>query len=588
MNAATLLLLASALLCAAADPARDARWIADLDYLAQQLPQRHPNFFSVVPRAGFDAAVDDTRRSIPDSTDAGIMIRFAAITALGRDSHTNLFLTQRQNDFRVLPLAFRWFDDGLYVVASGSGHESALGAKVTAIGDRTPEEAFERVKAIISYENDHHAREVSQSYLVYADVLEALGIVSDASTVRLEIERAPGERHTLTVTPAERGASTPLRRMPDTAAGFVPLYQRNLSREYWFTYLENARTLYFAYNLCRNNPSQPFARFNDELWSFFDTHEVDRVIIDLRNNPGGDSSVIQPFLQSGLQRAARFERVRPYVLIGRQTHSSAMMNATQLSGGPVRLIGQPTGGSPNSFGEVQTFTLPNSQLLVRHSTRYFTISSRFPSQTVPPDVYVPFLSTDYFSRHDPVLAAALAETESSGGGPQPDSAVTAVSAATFRSGEPVAPDSLVALFGNFGDAQDVSVLVAGAGARVLATFATQINVVLPAGLEPGVAPLRVLAAEREIAAGSVRVAAAAPGLFAPAVRDADGLVHVFATGLGGSPVRAFAGADESPIDSVVATGTPGLYDIRFSAATTQEVPVFVVAGKHASNAVLIR
>ena len=94
----------------------------------------------------------------------------------------------------------------------------------------------------------------------------------------------------------------------------------------------------------------------------FDTNPVDRLIIDLRNNPGGNSAVIDPFL-TGLQaRQSRFASgTKKMVIIGRRTASSALLNAISLKGQPYTiLVGEPTGGRPNSYGETLNLTLPNT------------------------------------------------------------------------------------------------------------------------------------------------------------------------------------------------------------------------------------
>jgi hypothetical protein len=101
---------------AVADDARDSAWRQDLEVLAAQLPQLHPNLFFQSPRAVFDQAVNDLRDAIPALSDTDVMVRMAAIVALAGDGHTNLFLTQRPGAFRMLPLRMKWFADGLFVI----------------------------------------------------------------------------------------------------------------------------------------------------------------------------------------------------------------------------------------------------------------------------------------------------------------------------------------------------------------------------------------------------------------------------------------------------------------------------------------
>jgi len=70
------------------------------------------------------------------------------------------------------------------------------------------------------------------------------------------------------------------------------------------------------------------------------------------------------------------------------------------------LVGEPTGGRPNHFGEVKTFTLPYSGLTISYSTNYF----RFAKDDTPsllPDIPAEPSSADYFAGRDPALEAIL-------------------------------------------------------------------------------------------------------------------------------------------------------------------------------------
>ena len=118
---------------------------------------------------------------------------------------------------------------------------------------------------------------------------------------------------------------------PDAATGFIPYYRQQTNQNYWFTYIESSRTLYFAYNVCAEQAGLPFAQFNNQLWAVFDAKPVERFIIDLRNNTGGNSAVLDPFLSFPQQRGRRrFSAVKPVVIIGRRTYSSAIINAIAI------------------------------------------------------------------------------------------------------------------------------------------------------------------------------------------------------------------------------------------------------------------
>jgi C-terminal processing protease CtpA/Prc len=70
------------------------------------------------------------------------------------------------------------------------------------------------------------------------------------------------------------------------------------------------------------------------------------------------------------------------------------------------LIGLPTGGSPNAFGEIKFAELPHSKWMVQYSTKYFQDTSDG-ATTVAPDIEVEPTAAEYFSGRDPVLTTAL-------------------------------------------------------------------------------------------------------------------------------------------------------------------------------------
>lgn len=154
------------------------------------------------------------------------------------------------------------------------------------------------------------------------------------------------------------------------------------------------------------DPKLKFADFARGLFAFADTHAIDRVIIDLRFNGGGDSRLIGA-LKSGLKsRAALGSHV--LVLVGSGTFSSALMNAIELRDElHATLVGEAPGERPNSYGEVKFFTLPNSQLHVQYCTKFFRqVKSGNPAELEPDIPAAPTLG-DTLSGRDPVLEAAL-------------------------------------------------------------------------------------------------------------------------------------------------------------------------------------
>jgi C-terminal processing protease CtpA/Prc len=135
---------------------------------------------------------------------------------------------------------------------------------------------------------------------------------------------------------------------------------------------------------------------------------VDRTVVDLRFNAGGDSRVVKPLIDGLKSRKSLSAEGHLYALIGPITYSSGMMAAMDFKDElHAVLVGEPTGGKPNSFGEVKRATLPNSNLTIYYPTKYFRPISDGDPESIMPDVTVRLTLEDFLAGRDPVLEAAL-------------------------------------------------------------------------------------------------------------------------------------------------------------------------------------
>ncbi len=71
------------------------------------------------------------------------------------------------------------------------------------------------------------------------------------------------------------------------------------------------------------------------------------------------------------------------------------------------LIGLPTGGKPNCYGESPSFRLPNSQMEVHYCTKFFHFITNADPPSLEPDLVVSLSLKDFLAEHDPALEAAL-------------------------------------------------------------------------------------------------------------------------------------------------------------------------------------
>lgn len=85
------------------------------------------------------------------------------------------------------------------------------------------------------------------------------------------------------------------------------------------------------------------------------------------------------------------------VIIGRETFSSALLNAYEFKFDTnAEIIGEPSGGKPNCYGEILKFTFPNSRFIVNYSTRYYKLIEDDTILALYPDINIQESISDYY------------------------------------------------------------------------------------------------------------------------------------------------------------------------------------------------
>jgi len=390
--------------------AKPQEWREDLRVLSTDLPRLHANLFFQVPQEVFYGEIAALDHDIPSLSDDQIIIRMTQIVALVGDSHTNLSLAQSRIPFHVFPLRLQWFSDGIFVTLAGSPYRSALGCKLVRIGDTDIRQVYEEVGKLISHENEPWRQYMSQSYLVIPEVLWALGFAPSKEEARFVFQNEAGE--VLGFDLPSMAPTEPIDWVTalDHRQITPPIYLKNFFSgfTYWAEYLSDSKLVYLKYNQCRNDAGLPFQYLADELRQYIHAGLAERVVIDVRNNTGGDASVIGPLygglladISAGLIHAANIS-----VIIGRQTASSGMLNAWHFKKIGARLVGEPTGGKPNSYGEVYTLTLPRSGIGISYSTKFVQMAD-IDTPSLMPDAPAVLSSNDYLQGRDPALENIL-------------------------------------------------------------------------------------------------------------------------------------------------------------------------------------
>ncbi len=384
---------------------RVAHWREDVRFLREELPKRHPGFATLVDRKRFDSVLDSLDRSAATLTDAQFLTGLVLAGAM-TDAHTGVVWLGSEAALPRLPIALSRFEEGWYVFAADTTLMELVGSRVTAIGGAGIEEVARRLAPFIPHDTSWWLLAQLGTAMTSPALLAAAGVPADPARVTLSLADDSGARRDVDVEAV--ADSTVHWTTYERARGTEPaLARRRPNANYWFAEIPDARALLIRYNRAVDDASLPFDAFTRDVLAWVDDHRPGKIVIDLRANPGGSSRLLSP-LMDGLKRRG-FARGdgRLVALIGRRTCSSATLNAIELRG-ELRavLVGEPSGGRPNTWGELQSFRLPNSHLIVTHSTRYFRAVSGDPP-LLEPKVRVPLRWSDFRAARDPALDAAL-------------------------------------------------------------------------------------------------------------------------------------------------------------------------------------
>ncbi|HEX2062160.1 MAG TPA: S41 family peptidase [Thermoanaerobaculia bacterium] len=334
-------------------------WNADFTHLLTELPKMHPNPWHITTREAFVGEIDKLRARVPEMQDHEVAVELARIIATIGDGHTRLTLPLDpgygffQGHAKTAPakIAFHAVPER-YVILS-NGLFTTDGKRVTRIGRLSAEEAIAAVMPVAHGDNEMQKKEVAAGYLAVPEVLHARGVIGSLDEVE-------------TMQPRPRPQTKP-----------------------WsFEHLPEKKAVVFTFNEAANTKEESLAQFSERMFRFIDEHPVEKLVIDLRNNYGGNGSLNRAVLH-GLIRSKKLQAPGSvFVLIGRRTFSAAIFFLVDLEQHTHAIfVGEPTGGAPNGYGDSRRLVLPESGVTVRISTLYWQKSDpRDKRTTIEPHV----------------------------------------------------------------------------------------------------------------------------------------------------------------------------------------------------------
>jgi len=370
-----------------------AQWREDVQALAVELPKHHANAFFSLSKAEFDQEIATLAARADTANGDEMYVGLQQIAKSIGDGHTGV---NAPPDRRAFPLEIVRFGSEFRIVAAGPGLEGTLGARILKIGGMPIDDVWTRVLTLAPRGELPELRDGNGlAYLARGYALHGLDVIPDRTHAVFMLRDDTGRVFEIDVKGEAPGEDVKLKSgFPDSA-----LRLQKPGEPFWCTDLPNKSAIYCAWHSYEDLHSRAAAMF-----ALVDSTKPRKLIIDMRDNGGGDNSVGYAEILKPIQaRPDLNARGHLFVLVGPLTFSAAMNNAAQFqSETNAILVGQTIGERPNSYQEPRQFRLPNSHLVVRASTLWYAFRKTGPNVIAPDNEIIPTWD-DLKNGRDPVL-----------------------------------------------------------------------------------------------------------------------------------------------------------------------------------------
>jgi hypothetical protein len=369
--------------------------VEDLDYIVHRLIERHPACINgLTGNVQFEYERERAGIAVLQEVSVLSLWQSAArvLSSLG-DAHTAVGVNYENSAH--LPLTFAWKDDKM--ICLGDEYEGYI---VVEVGNISIDDLYQRFLSQFSYELESWARHSFASRLNRSEYLSFVG-VDTLTDIPLVLENPnDGSRITATFTLCESVTAGDEKAEPN------------------FDYSVDSSAGMGIFTLRQCVYDEEYKNGLRDFFTAVQENNIRSVIVDLRNNPGGNSLVTNEFIRylpaesyltgacevrfgsilwKNKSQSQRNQQLTPvfsgdvYVLTGADTFSSAMDFATLISDNKLGMVvGEVPGNMPSSYGDILFFQTPNARLVFTVSYKYFIRPDASKSDSpLIPDVIVP-------------------------------------------------------------------------------------------------------------------------------------------------------------------------------------------------------
>ncbi len=394
-----------------------SNWQEDLRFLQTTVHKDYPFLFKKITAEEWDGQVNKLYTEIPNLKEHEIKVGFSRIVSLFQYGHTQVPFSAVTNKL-VLPVNLHWFGDGIFIEGVHKDYAATVGAKVLEVEGVPLDTALKMIRPVVPAENEQYFKAYGLRFLTAPTVLHAQKVIPEyktAITLTLEKDGRRFQQIYESVSsekiPLVRGFISPNDEWVSSRdQKSTPYYLKHIGEKmYYFEYLEDEKTVYARQSRVRNEEDESLASFYARLFEFIDTHDVERLVYDVRLNGGGNNFLNKPLITGIIETKKINQKGKLFVILGKRTFSACQNMVNELDNYTNAVfLGEPTAENINFYGDTRPVTMPNSKLTAYLSWAWWQNKAPWENADwLAPDMLVKPTFEEYANNEDPVLEAAL-------------------------------------------------------------------------------------------------------------------------------------------------------------------------------------
>ena len=364
-------------------------WTEDIDFYKTNLEKNHIDLYNTISKVEFEQEMQKLKSNLNKKTDTDVIIDLMQLTRKIGDGHTAFSL--RGVETHLFPIEIYKVNGQWRVIKTTEKYKDILGKELIAIDGKPMKQVEDEVSKIAQYvENEQSKITRVAQYSMISELLYGLHLTQkefDAIFTFLDENERKTEVTLKSLNSKDYYENVEFKSLETV----IPEIDKpiNTKHDYlWFSPIKTTQAIYIKFE---SYPSfEEMETFGASVLNHINNNNIKQIVIDLRNNGGGDFFV-GTFLAYYLNLADNIDwKSGVYVLTDKVTFSAATSNASQFRQIlNAKIVGEPTGSNPTGYQDMGQFTLPNSGMIVTYSKRLFRFQDKV-TQGVQPDVLIKY------------------------------------------------------------------------------------------------------------------------------------------------------------------------------------------------------